>query len=274
MFLQRLLVVLLLLPVGLWALFTSEVTFAVFITIICVIAGFEFAKMFRVGGYKPANFAIVGAIFFALASVTYYQKPLPLEFLVPFILLAAAFHLKSFERGRDEAVFDLTISLSGILYLGVLASYFMALRVLSGGEWWLLIVLICVWWADTGAYFIGKNFGKHALAPRLSPKKTWEGYIGGIVMALIGSPLLLYGFWALNLPVEETITIPRVMILAALLGVLPAFGDLTISMLKRYFKVKDSGKILAGHGGMLDRIDSWLWAVSIGYYLVTKFFLS
>lgn len=273
MFLQRLLVVLLLLPIGLWALFTSEISFCIFITIVCLIASIEYIKMFRLGGFHPANFAIIGAVFFALTSVTYYKMPLPLVFVVPFVLLAAASHLLSFERGRDDAVLDLTISLAGIVYIGVLGSYFMALRVLPGGDWWLFTVLTCVWWADTGAYFIGKNFGKHTLAPRLSPKKTWEGYIGGIVLTLIGSPLLLYLYWVFDLPVVETITIERVMVLAAFLGVLPALGDLTISMFKRYFKVKDSGRILAGHGGMLDRIDSWLWAVSIGYYLVTLVFL-
>jgi len=274
MFLQRLLVALLLLPIGLWALFSSPVSFAVFITIVCLIAGVEYISMFKIGGYKPANFAIIGAIFFALTSVTYFKAPLSLEFIVPFILLAAGFHLWSYERGRDDAVLDLAISLAGIVYLGVLSSYFMALRVLPGGDWWLFTVLTCVWWADTGAYFVGMNFGKHALAPRLSPKKTWEGYIGGIIISLIGSPLLLKLYWAFDLPVEKSITIPRVMVLAAVFGVLPTLGDLTISMIKRYFKVKDSGRILAGHGGMLDRIDSWLWAVSIGYYLVTILFLT
>lgn len=273
MFLQRLLVVIILLPIGLWALFSSELSFSIFITLMCLIASFEFGKLFRIGGYKPATFAVMGSVFLGLVSVTYFKNPLSLEYIVPFVLLSAAYHLWQYERGRDDAVLDLTISLAGIVYLGVLGSYFMALRVLPGGDWWLFVVLTCVWWADTGAYFIGKNFGKHALAPRLSPKKTWEGYLGGIASALIGSPLLLKLYLAFNLPVEKAITIPRVMFLAVVLSVFPTLGDLTISMFKRYFKVKDSGKILAGHGGMLDRIDSWLWAVSIGYYLVTILFL-
>jgi phosphatidate cytidylyltransferase len=274
MFLQRLLVALILLPIGLWALFTSEISFAILIILICVISSWEFIKMFRTGGYRPADLAIIGAVIFSSGAVTYFKSSVPLIFIVPFVMLAATYHLWNYERGRDDSVLDLTISLTGILYLGVLGSYFMALRVLPGGDWWVFTVLTCVWWADTGAYFIGKSIGKRALAPRLSPKKTWEGYIGGIIMTLIGSPLLLKLYWILDLPVDESITIPRVMVLAVFMGVFPALGDLTISMIKRYFKEKDSGRILAGHGGMLHRIDSWLWGVSIGYFLVTGLFLA
>jgi len=274
MFLQRLLVALTLLPLGLWALFTSELTFAAFMALVCVTASWEYSRMFRIGGFFPANFAIIGAVIFSLASVTYFANTVPLVVVVVFIFLAAAYHLAIYERGRDDAVLDFTVSLTGILYLGVLSSYFMAIRVLPGGEWWIFTVLTCVWWADTGAYVIGKNFGKHSLAPRLSPKKTWEGYLGGIGTTLIGSPLLLLLYWEMGLPVDEKITVPRVLLLAIFMGVFPTLGDLTISMFKRYFKIKDTGKILAGHGGMLDRIDSWLWAVTIGYYLVTILFLA
>ena len=274
MFLQRLLVALILLPIGLWALFSSEISFAIFMTLIFVIAGWEYIQLFKNGQYQPAHFAIIGAVICSLGSVTYYKTALPLVFIVPFILMTAAFHLWHFEHGREKAVLDMTISFAGILYLGILGSYFMAIRVLPGGDWWIFTVLTSVWWADTGAYAIGKNFGKRPLAARLSPKKTWEGYIGGILAALIGSPLLLKLYWVLDLPVDKTITIPRVILLGAVMGVLPTLGDLTISMIKRYFKVKDTGTILAGHGGMLDRIDSWLWAVSIGYYLITLLFIS
>jgi len=274
MFLQRLVVALVLLPIGLWALFSSEISFALFMILVCAIAGWEYSKMFRDGGYHPASVAILGAIISGLAAVTYYRTVLPLVVILPFIFISAAFHLWQFEQGRQNAVLDLTISFAGILYLGILGSFFMAIRVLPGGDWWIFTVLTCVWWADTGAYAIGKNFGKHHLAARLSPKKTWEGYIGGIAAALIGSPLLLKLYWVLDLPVDETITMSRVILLGAVMGVLPTLGDLTISMIKRHFKVKDTGKILAGHGGMLDRIDSWLWAVSIGYYLITILFIN
>jgi phosphatidate cytidylyltransferase len=110
------------------------------------------------------------------------------------------------------------------------------------------------------------------MAPRLSPKKSWEGYFGGILLSLGGSVLLLKAYAWFGLPVDPAITVTRVLVLAVFLSVFPTIGDLGISMLKRHFAVKDSGKILPGHGGMLDRIDSWLWAAVMGYYLITLLF--
>jgi phosphatidate cytidylyltransferase len=110
------------------------------------------------------------------------------------------------------------------------------------------------------------------MAPRLSPKKSWEGYFGGIFMSLGGSVLLLQAYLWMDLPVYPHITVQRVLVLAAFLSVFPTIGDFGISMIKRRFAVKDSGSILPGHGGMLDRIDSWLWAAVIGYYLISLLF--
>ena len=106
-----------------------------------------------------------------------------------------AYHSFTYERGRDEASLDLVATFGGLVYVAFLGSYFIAVRALPGGEWWMVVVFTSVWWADTGGYFIGKAFGKHNLAPRLSPKKTWEGYIAGILMALGGSVLFLIFTW-------------------------------------------------------------------------------
>ena len=91
------------------------------------------------------------------------------------VFLAMAYHLIAFERGRDRAAGDFAITVAGLVYLGWIGSYLVKLRELPQGLWWFFLVLPAVWFADTGAYFIGKNFGKHKLSPRLSPKKTWEG---------------------------------------------------------------------------------------------------
>lgn len=149
----------------------------------------------------------------------------------------------------------------------------MAIRGLPGGEWWILVTLTSVWSADTGAYAIGSLIGKTPLAPRLSPKKTREGYIGGLVTAGMLAPLLLMFYRWMDWPVDPEITIPRVVILGIVMGFFTVAGDLMISMFKRTYSLKDTGTILLGHGGVLDRIDSWLWAVSIGYYLITAIFL-
>ena len=124
------------------------------------------------------------------------------------------------------------------------------------GAWWLLYVMLLVWGADTGAYMFGKLFGKHKLAPKVSPGKTWEGLIGGLVTSAVIS--WLFGRYAPLNVVPLTLLICSVI--AALASVL---GDLTESMFKREAGIKDSGHLIPGHGGILDRIDSLTAAVPV-----------
>jgi phosphatidate cytidylyltransferase len=138
---------------------------------------------------------------------------------------------------------------------------------LPDGLWWSLTVLFAVWLADTGAYLIGSRFGRHKMTPRLSPKKSWEGYLGGILFSVPGTALLacLWPVWAAP---GLTVTPLRAALIALVLSLLTILGDLGESMIKRQVGVKDSGDLLPGHGGIFDRIDSWLWAAAIGYYLI------
>lgn len=124
------------------------------------------------------------------------------------------------------------------------------------GAWWLLYVMLLVWGADSGAYMFGKLFGKHKLAPKVSPGKTWEGLIGGLVTSALIS--WLFGRYApLNV---VPMTLLACSVIAALASVL---GDLTESMFKREAGIKDSGHLIPGHGGILDRIDSLTAAVPV-----------
>ncbi|ATA20870.1 phosphatidate cytidylyltransferase [Gibbsiella quercinecans] len=124
------------------------------------------------------------------------------------------------------------------------------------GAWWLLYVMLLVWGADSGAYMFGKLFGKHKLAPKVSPGKTWEGLIGGLVTSAVIS--WLFGRYAPLSVVPVTLLVCSVI--AALASVL---GDLTESMFKREAGIKDSGSLIPGHGGILDRIDSLTAAVPV-----------
>jgi len=273
MWLQRLLVAVILLPVGLLAMFSGENYFAILMAVFFMVATYEFIGISRIGGYHPADFALYGTILLMPLGRTFWPQIDPMLTLVFFVLAAGIYHLIHYERGRNHTIADMAFTFTGMIYLGVLGSHFMAIRGLPGGEWWVLVTLTSVWSADTGAYLIGKRIGKTPLAPRLSPKKTWEGYIGGLVMAGVLAPLLLMFYRWMNWPVDPAITIPRVVILGVVMGIFTVAGDLMISMLKRTYSLKDTGTILLGHGGVLDRIDSWLWAVSIGYYLITAIFL-
>ena len=131
----------------------------------------------------------------------------------------------------------------------------------------MLLVLPSVWLADSGAYFIGRSFGRHKLSPRLSPKKTWEGYIAGLFFGTLGT-VGLVALWRIWAGPEFAITLWEGALLGLLLSAFPTLGDLGESMIKRQSGVKDSGNLLPGHGGAFDRIDSWLWAEPIGYYFI------
>lgn len=129
------------------------------------------------------------------------------------------------------------------------------------------IILLCtiVWCGDTGAYFAGRTFGKHKLAPRMSPNKTWEGSIGGILASLVGASISK-GFYG-----EQLVEWPIILICATLGGALGQLGDLAESTFKRFSGVKDSGKIFPGHGGFLDRVDGLLFAAPAIWFILYQF---
>jgi phosphatidate cytidylyltransferase len=273
MLLQRVIVVAILLPIGLVLIFLGGIWFAMTASLILGLAGWEFAGLFRSGGYRPSNVLVVAGILLLVWGRFAGNPDLEAGLIVLIILASMAYHLVQYERGRDQAALDFTITLSGILYIGWLGAYFISLRSLEGGQWWILMVLPAIWIADSGAYFVGRRFGKHKLSPRLSPKKTWEGYLGGLVVGLAGT-LALGVLWnSLGAP-EFHVTAAQSAVLGGVLAAITTLGDLGESMVKRQFGVKDSGNILPGHGGAFDRIDSWLWGAPIGYYLILYFLLA
>ena len=142
------------------------------------------------------------------------------------------------------------------------------LRDLPNGFWWILIALPSGWLAHSGAYFIGSKFGKHKMVPRLSPKKSWEGYFGGALVSVIGTPLLILLYQSLGMPESVEISLWQAALFGLLISLVGPIGDLFGSMLKRMAQVKDSSNLLPGHGGVFDRIDTWIWAASIGFILL------
>lgn len=145
--------------------------------------------------------------------------------------------------------------LVGVYWVGLLAALPM-LRRLDDGLSWVFVVLVISWCGDTGGYFAGKYFGRHKLYPKVSPKKTWEGVVGGMVLATAG----VFVVRAVALPV---LSVVDVILLGPILCLAGVVGDLSESMLKRAFGVKDSGRIMPGHGGLLDRIDSVLFVAPL-----------
>ena len=165
-------------------------------------------------------------------------------------------------KNRDGACSSWAFTLAGVLYLGWLGSRYVALMELpNGGRAWVFLALFCSFACDTSAYFVGRALGRHKLAPGISPSKTWEGAAGGLA-GTIGAGLLIAWFFKLPLGVLQTLG------LSAVISLFAQLGDLVESLFKRNMGAKDSGKALPGHGGMLDRIDSVVFAGLVVYYYV------
>lgn len=167
-------------------------------------------------------------------------------------------------RPQKETAFASWVwSLGGVVYLGLLLSYLVALRGLSGGREWVFFALFTNASSDTIAYFIGQFWGRRRLAPSISPGKTWEGAGGGIFGAVLGGTAL---FYLLELP--ASFGYGQAVLLSILISVAGQLGDLVESLFKRNMGVKESGKLLPGHGGFLDRIDSVVFVGVVVYHYV------
>lgn len=153
----------------------------------------------------------------------------------------------------------------GVFYVGVMLSYIYQIRMLPGGAYSVWLVFICSWGCDTCAYCVGMLIGKHKMAPKLSPKKSVEGGIGGIVgAALLGA---LYAL-AINHWGDAGASVVSFAVIGAAGGAISQIGDLGASAIKRNYDIKDYGKLIPGHGGILDRFDSVIFTAPIIYYLV------
>ena len=230
-------------------------------------AAWEYGRLFRGAALRPAQPLLVGGVGLLIAAA--WQPALNPHGLlyVGLVVAALVWHLVDYERGAATSGTDFSVTVAGVFYLGGLGGTFAALRQIPQGLWWVLAAVLAVNAADTGAYIFGRRWGKHKLAPRLSPNKTWEGYGGGVLVSLGCTSLLAASLQGLRVADASALTLPVGALLGLLVGLLAPLGDLGVSMFKRQLGVKDTGHVLPGHGGMLDRIDSWLVALPLTYFL-------
>lgn len=240
-------------PVILIAAYFGSWLWAALVLAIALIGGYEFGKIaeareypFLPQIYYPSAVLIVG-----LAQLFPEDPVLVLAAL--FLSFAAYMMLFIFGKGSLEVI---ALNIAAVVYIPVTMACAVFLR--SGnanGMWYIFLLLIIQWFTDSGAYLIGSSIGKHKLMPKVSPKKSVEGAAGGVVVAVIGA-LLLNAFVPI-LPVSF------MTVIAIVVSVGGQLGDLCESALKRWAGIKDSGKLIPGHGGILDRFDSMLFAAPL-----------
>lgn len=222
-----------------------------------VIGGHEYYTLLARGGYRPQM--ALGLLWIGLIVVgAAFPQWLPLDT----VLTAGFLATLTVALWRVERPEDLFLSTSAVaVYLGLMVHQVVLLRALDQGFWLLLLAFMITWGNDSVAYFTGVTLGRHRIWPRLSPKKTWEGTIAGLVGAAAVAVLVA---WLSPLQMN----LAGAALLGLVGGLLAFFGDLSISMLKRQVGAKDSGVFFPGHGGMLDRLDSLLFVLPFVYQAV------
>lgn len=227
--------------------------------VLAIIAFHELTTIIKIRKYGTKYFVgLAGIVLLFLPLLPFLN--VTFEIIQIKVLLALVlFFLTSTVFNIEYSIEKAGTLLIGVLYIGF-GFVFLAEARIDEGLLWTLAVLISIWATDSGAYFVGRKFGKTKLAEKVSPNKTIEGSIGGIIIALIIGLIMQMSFQPFD-NYGETVLLILVVSIAG------QVGDLVESALKRHFKVKDSGKLLPGHGGILDRLDSWIF-VFIGLKLI------
>jgi phosphatidate cytidylyltransferase len=257
-----------LLPV---TLFAPVAAFGALLAVAVIFAAWEWARLLKLGGNAPVAYAVVAAL--ALAASTrlgfgaHAARPL-FEAAAVFWILAGPFVLVR-KPTLAHGPWRLFLVIAGLVVLVACWHALVAARIV--GVSFVLSVLLVVWLADIGAYFAGKAFGKHKLAPAISPGKTWEGAIGGWLAVMVAA-IVVMASYAFQPTLVSALTAragpARMLLVLTLLVAFSIVGDLFESMLKRQAGVKDSSALLPGHGGVLDRIDALLPVLPLAMLLL------
>jgi phosphatidate cytidylyltransferase len=203
----------------------------------------------------------------ALVLSPHYTNPDTLPIVITTAVLISLICLL-LRRSREKAFHDWAWTIVGALYVGWMLSYWLNLRGLEYGRNWVYLAMLTTFANDTGAYFVGRAMGKHKLAPAISPAKTWEGAIGGLVSAVLAAIVIAMVLELISVKVGTPFVFRywQIMLLGLLAGLFAQLGDLIESLLKRNMGVKESGNLLPGHGGVLDRFDSLIFVGAVIYY--------
>ena len=258
-----------LLPLAISFIIFGGWVFAFLIAALSFLACAEYVQLLKIKSYTLGLPAVLALCAVWQASAIWGEG----EWFTP--TLAAIVTLITFweliQRHRNPEKMNPTshwaLTLAGGLYIGIGSSFLLRLRGLEDGLWWTFTALPIIWVSESGAYVIGKRYGKHKMSPTISPGKSWEGYA-----AQVASGLLTGGIAGWVLPIwaggVAGLNIWTGMGMGLLLSSLSTTGDFFVSMIKREVGVKDSSSLIPGHGGAFDRLDSVLWAGGLAWALV------
>ncbi|QSF42905.1 phosphatidate cytidylyltransferase [Paenibacillus tianjinensis] len=228
-------------------------SYQLLLTGMALIGMFEFVKMTGLSPFSSTS--LLG-----YASIVCFMIPWGLLGVSPWLsweqglwLMLLLFLLVTVFTKNKQDIKITALLFTGIVYIGMGFSYMGTARAAGDehGLFWTLLLLCCIWGSDAGAYFVGRSFGKNKLWPAISPNKTVEGALGGVLISVVISVI-----FALFVP--DLLTIGRALLIGISCAVLGQLGDLVQSAYKRVYGIKDSGSLLPGHGGILDRCDSWI----------------
>jgi phosphatidate cytidylyltransferase len=269
---QRLLSAAFFVPLLLVGVFLGDPWYSLVIGLIAALASLEFYRMMREGGHAPLRYlgSFFALLFVGLAYLAAHSLAIAgqehlttaavaVALLVPLVGLLA-------RPSPQRAASDWALTVAGSLYVGWLLGYFILLRNLPHGLFWVLLAILATFACDSAAYLGGQAWGRHPLIPHLSPGKTWEGAMAGLAAALGAVLILTLLFQYLIPPLWAALSPLQATALGVLVGVTAQVGDLAESLLKRSAQVKDAGGLIPGHGGILDRLDSLLFAVPAVYF--------
>ncbi len=245
--------------------FATDWVFSIVVCAITFMIMAELTKVMRLEtkpGIVITNYTFA-AIFMALGILNIeLQHEFIYMLIVLFVMTLGAFTVLDNSRIKLS---DVCASIFLVTYSVVFLMHLSFIRQLENGVAFLFMPVIGAYITDTGAYFTGLSIGKHKLIPSVSPNKTVEGAIGGIVASVIG--FVIYG--AVMSAMGFSVNYLLLVILAVICAIVAQFGDLTASVIKRNYSVKDFGHLIPGHGGMVDRVDSLMFTAPIVYYFIT-----
>src|SRR5687767_3275659 len=245
-------------PLIIWLIgWSHEYVFDAVIAVVCVLALHEFLALGKAKGYDVPIWLCVVIMLVIMAAFILPQLSVELGMFTALLLIPAWYVVG--RKELDESLPSSAIAVLATTYVGMLGGSLIRLRNDFPVGWKLVFfLLLVVWLGDSGAYYVGRTFGKHKLSPRISPKKTTEGLAGGIVTSVITALVIHLTFFR-EFPLVHAI------IAGVILSFAGVVGDLAESMWKRSADVKDSGTLIPGHGGFLDRFDSILFTAPILY---------